>query len=236
MEPYTGYVQLGVDLGQRVDPTAIAVVEASQREIEPERWEQPTTPIFNGRDVRRIPARYETVFTVRFLSRLPLNTPYPAVYSTIVSLLDNLRAYTERKPRVLVDATGAVPAVDSISEARRGKPVVLVPTTFTHGDKLTPTGTPGKPALSLGKGYLVSRLQSLLQWKRLILPARSPEAEALRSELLNYEIKVDPDGDAKYGSFRTGQHDDLATALGLACIGDPIVEGRRGTVTMLPGL
>ena len=156
---------------------------------------------------------------------------YP-VYQTIVSLLDNLRSYTERKPRVLVDATGAIPAVDALREALRGKPVVLVPVTFTFGDRLTQTGTSGQPALSLGKGYLVSRLQSLLQWNRLILPARSPEAESLKNELLNYEIKVDPDGDAKYGAFRTGQHDDLATALGLACIGDPIVEGRRGIVVM----
>jgi hypothetical protein len=30
---------------------------------------------------------------------------------------------------------------------------------------------------------------------------------------------VDPDGDGKYGAFRTGSHDDLVTAMGLAVHG-----------------
>ena len=236
MGPYTGYVQLGVDLGQRVDPTAVCVIEASQREIEPERWEQPTSPVFTGRDVRHIPARYETVFTVRFLSRLPLNTPYPQIYATIVSLLGNLRSYTERKPRVLVDATDAIAAADSLREALRGKPVQLIAATFTHGDRYVKTGHAPHLTVSVGKAFLVNKLQTLLQWDRLVLPARSPEAAALRDELLNYEIRIDADANDKYGAFRVGSHDDLVTALGLAVLDDPIVEGRRGTVRMLPGL
>ena len=43
--------------------------------------------------------------------------------------------------------------------------------------------------------------------------------------MLDYEIKVDPDGDAKFGAFRVGSHDDLVTALGLAVLEAESVRG-----------
>ncbi len=67
----------------------------------------------------------------------------------------------------------------------------------------------------LGKGYLVSRLQALLQTDRLKLP-QTAEARQLARELLDYEIKVDQNANDHYGAFKTGAHDDLVTALGLA--------------------
>ena len=67
----------------------------------------------------------------------------------------------------------------------------------------------------LGKAYLVSRLQALLDADRLHLP-QTPEATALVEELLDYEIRVDRNGHDRYGAFRVGTHDDLVTALGLA--------------------
>jgi hypothetical protein len=39
-------------------------------------------------------------------------------------------------------------------------------------------------------------------------------------ELKVYEIKVSNDGKDTYGAI-VGKHDDLATALGLACLEDP---------------
>lgn len=72
----------------------------------------------------------------------------------------------------------------------------------------------------MGKGYLVSRLQVLLQERRVRLPASDPEAAALISELENYQIRIPPDGNEKYGAFSVGSHDDLATALGLAVLRD----------------
>jgi hypothetical protein len=35
--------------------------------------------------------------------------------------------------------------------------------------------------------------------------------------LLNYEIRVNENASAQFGAFKVGSHDDLATALGLAC-------------------
>ena len=53
--------------------------------------------------------------------------------------------------------------------------------------------------------------------------AQTAEAEATRQELLDYEIRVSEDGHDSYGAFKTGKHDDLVTALGLA-----VQKPRRG--------
>src|SRR5438093_64252 len=50
--------------------------------------------------------------------------------------------------------------------------------------------------VKLGKGWLVSRLQALLQTHRLHLPD-TQEAKTLAQELLDYEIKVDENANDK---------------------------------------
>ena len=75
----------------------------------------------------------------------------------------------------------------------------------------------------IGKAFLVNRLQTLLQHQRIHLPAGHKEAGALVEELLNYEIRVGENASAKFGAFRTGTHDDLVTALGLAVQTDSVV-------------
>jgi hypothetical protein len=87
---------------------------------------------------------------------------------------------------------------------------------FTYGDRRTKQQD---GSVSLGKAWLVSRLQALLQTGRILLP-RTQEAAALGVELLDYEIKVEQDANEKYGAFKVGSHDDLVTALGL-CVQEP---------------
>ncbi len=83
---------------------------------------------------------------------------------------------------------------------------------FTHGEKRTEQDDGN---VTLGKGYLVSRIQVLLQNGRILRP-RTMEAEALARELLDDEIRVTQNANETYGAFKTGAHDDLVTALGLA--------------------
>jgi hypothetical protein len=82
---------------------------------------------------------------------------------------------------------------------------------FTHGDR---RGVHGQQ-VSIGKAWLVSQLQALLQSGRILLP-RTAEADILARELLAYEIRVSEDANDRYGAFKVGTHDDLVTALGLA--------------------
>jgi hypothetical protein len=69
--------------------------------------------------------------------------------------------------------------------------------------------------VTLGKAFLVTNLQTLLQTGRLHLP-RTSQAERLAKELLDFEIRLEENANERYGAFRVGSQDDLVTALGLA--------------------
>lgn len=88
--PLDSRYYVGCDLGQSIDPTAIAVV----RRIEGE----PERPLFQ----------------VGHLERLPLNTPYPGVVSHVRDLLPRLPGEAE----LVIDLTGVGRPVFDLFEAR----------------------------------------------------------------------------------------------------------------------
>ncbi len=208
-----GPVTVGVDIGQKRDPTALAVAEVENRQ---------------GEDYH----------IIRRLERLPMGTTYPQVAARLKSVVAGVRtrmAWDEaerqavpswqRQPvedaalAVYVDATGVgQPVVDLLAVA--DAPIVAV--YFTYGDKRMVNGM----QMSLGKAWLVSHLQALLQTGRILLP-KTTEAEVLAQELRDYEITVDQDANDKYGAFKVGTHDDLVTALGLA------VQPQPGWITLM---
>ncbi len=209
-----GPVTIGIDIGQKHDSTALAVAEREQR---------------GGEDYHLI----------RRLERLPLRTPYHEIATRLGAIVAGVRervhqaeALRQLEPRwqrgqapeadvtVFVDATGVgKPVVDALEQA--GVHVTAV--YFTYGDRRTKQAD---GSISLGKALLVSRLQALLQTKRILLP-KTAEAAALAEELMDYEIRVDSDANDKYGAFKVGAHDDLVTALGLA------VQARAGMIEPL---
>lgn len=189
----------GCDIGQRRDPSAIAVAELERREIGD---------------------KIETNFTIRHLERLQLGTPYPSVAKRFGEVVH--RAHYKVKDHwrhvvitIYVDATGVgKPVIDLLREHITRWRVAEV--YFTYGDRRNETLEKGVQSVSLGKAYLVSRLQALLQTGRVQIPRNHREADALVQELLDYEIRVDENANDRYGAFRVGTHDDLVTALGLA--------------------
>ena len=204
-------ILIGVDVGQKRDPTAVCVAEPERRELD---------------------GRVETHFLVRHLERLPLGTPYPRVAERLAAIAGAVRQKTSSPPRVYVDATGVgQPLVDLLRGQLGSKRPVAV--YFTHGDRRRATLEGRQRIVSLGKAYLVSRLQALLQSGRLHLP-RTAEAEVLTDELLTYEIRVDEHANNRYGAFKVGTHDDLVTALGLAVQTDDVWP-RRLTLGTLRG-
>jgi hypothetical protein len=92
----------------------------------------------------------------------------------------------------------------------------LTAVVLTAGEKLT--GGLGDPEVRLSKSVMVSSLTALFEARRVKLPAHHPESQAMLDELLAYEIKVSKDGADRYEG-RVGMHDDLVTALGMACLG-----------------
>ncbi|MGE0543051.1 MAG: hypothetical protein AB7R89_23025 [Dehalococcoidia bacterium] len=188
-----GSLTIGVDIGQKVDPTAICVAEQD------ERTERDQAP----------PAMHHLI---RHMERLPLGTPYPAVSHRIAVICRGVFERTGTRPDLHLDATGVgQPVVDELVALRPAVQRVIA-CYFTHGDRRTEE----RSRVTIGKAWLVSRLQALLQGGRVHLPRQLAEAEALTRELLDYEIRVSEDANDKYGAFKVGTHDDLVTALGLA--------------------
>ena len=117
-----------------------------------------------------------------------------------------------------LDATGVgAPVVDLIRAGQR-EDVHVTAVTITAGDKC-PDSPLQRHAISMAKNWMVSRLQALLQSRRLAMP-QTDEARELARELLDFEVRVGRDAHVESGAFKTGTHDDLVTALGLAVLGE----------------
>ncbi len=231
-------VCIGVDVGKIHDPTAVAVAEVMQvhtgKYRTGEQFRKPAYidaqmqfhPTVDAQEVMR------SEYTIRHIRRVPLNTSYPEVALLLADMLCN-DLFDHRDVRCLIDVTGVGrPVYDDLCkeiDLRKqglglwmngvftiGKGIERVqvkPITFSAGEKYNrSTGV-------LAKAFLVSRLQSLLQATRVHGPDTA-EMKATTEELKVYEIKVSEDGTDQYGAI-VGKHDDLATALGLACLEDP---------------
>lgn len=198
-----GTVVIGVDIGQKQDPSAVVVVEL----LKPQ-----------GNTLKdSTGAKIVSLFYVRHVERMELGTSFVNVASRVGDIVRNLvdRNLSEQ-PRLVVDATGlGAPVTELIHDSLQGTSVTPISATFTHGDRFEVKWR--LKEWKVGKAYLVSRLQVLLQCKRIKLP-QTDEAQQLANELLEYEIKVDQDANDKYGAFKVGTHDDLVTALGLAVL------------------
>lgn len=215
-------VCVGIDVGQLHDPTAISVAEAIQKETGKHRWIKRVPPHLDKQgqfhEARDTDPVMKTEYFIRHITRLPLGMSYPKVAEHIAELLTR-PIFARRRVFVLIDVTGVGrPVYDDLCEEARlreeARRILIKPITFRSGE--TYNATTGM----LGKAFLVSRLQSLLQNERIHAPD-TREVRATTEELKVYEIKVNRDGKDQYGAFKTGTNDDLATALGLSCLEDP---------------
>jgi hypothetical protein len=182
-------VRIGVKAGQRHEPSGLCAAEILERD-----------------DL----GCAEVHFLARYLERLPAGTRFPAIAERAGEVVLRLRERRVACSRFYLDATGlGQPIVELFRQYSQG--VKVTPVYFTHGDRREADWQ----QVRLGKAYLVTRLQLLLQTRRLHLP-RTPQAESLAQELTTYEIRLPPDANDRYGAFSVGPHDDLVTALGLA--------------------
>ncbi len=158
---------------------------------------------------------------IRHLERLPIEASFPAIIDRIAEVTEGAQIRTGQRPYLYVDVTGLGQPVIDLLESRIEAHICSV--FFTHGDRRTKD----RRLVTLGKAFLVTRLQVLLQAGRMHLP-KTPESRTLRQELLEFQVRVEPDANDHYGAFRVGSYDDLVTALGLAVQTDesemPVVE------------
>ena len=188
---------LGVDLGQRQDFTAIAVVaktEEQRRERNPATWEWET----------------DTRLHLRHMRRLPLGMAYPDMVAEVCRMIAPLAKAGECT--LVVDATGVgAPVVDLFR--RSGLGCAIVPVQITGGDRESQEGGMWR----VPKRDLVIGLQVMFQERRLQISGRLAEGPALLRELMQMRVNISQTGHDSYGCWREGSHDDLVLAVSLAC-------------------
>jgi hypothetical protein len=224
---YSYYV--GVDLGQKADYTAVAVIEepvwVEPTTAEPGRWAWhlgiegsgwvSPEKIYPDALEKVITSNYyegkpaEVPLSLRHLERFELGTPYPQIVERVTAILrtEPLRG---RKCALVVDATGVgVGVVDIFVHAG----LFPIPVTIHGGE----TVHYQRPGYRVPKRDLVGAVQVLLQSERLKIVRSLPEATILRSELQNFRVKIDPrTAHDSYSHWREADHDDLVLATALA--------------------
>jgi len=135
---------------------------------------------------------------------------YPDVAEQVRRLIDapELRS----KAALTIDATGVGAAV---VDMLRKSGLTFDAVTITGGDTESLQGWYG---WRVPKRDLIGGLQVLLQSGRLKIAYTLEHAETLKSELLNFRVKVNiSTGHDSYEAWREGDHDDLVLATALAC-------------------
>jgi hypothetical protein len=177
---------IGLDLGQSQDYTALSVLRVM--------------PQLEGKPVLQC----------GHLERFKLGTKYPAIVDSVVQLTQR-RELGENWSLVL-DATGVGKAVvDMFTDALGSQKSRLAAVTITAGNSVTG----GRMSYGVPKKDLVTTLLVLLESGRLVF-ADLPEMPQLSAEMLDFRVKITESGNAIWGSWREGSHDDLVLSVAMA--------------------
>jgi hypothetical protein len=184
-------VFIGLDLGQKRDHSAIAVVEREEKRLA---W-MPSVP---------------ECMRIRYLQRIPLGTPYMKVVEQVSEIVRH--PMLDGRSRLVADATGVgAPVVDLLKAAHL--PCSLTPVTITSGDRAHSQGD----HWHVPKRDLLTNLLVLLEAGQLRIPRKLGEAGALVRELSAVKMRHRPGGVMRMGADGSGEHDDLVMAVALAC-------------------
>jgi hypothetical protein len=189
---------VGLDLGKRQDPTALAVVERRERE--------------NG-EIDRVSyeRRREVLVNVRHLERLALGTSYVDVADYVGALVR--RPELAGRCTLVVDATGVGDAVMELLRMQRMPGCTLVPVKITGGERESKEGSTWR----VPKRDLIEGVQVMFEKQELGIAQELGDSEQLVTEMMNMRVTVGANGQELIDNWRTGTHDDLVFAVALAC-------------------
>lgn len=235
------FYYVGLDLGQSQDYTALAVLETQlwtgplvdwadvgvffPEDVEPGGWVSPSAVGPGAAErILAVNTRYgagplapDAPVFVRHLQRFELGTRYTEIVRSVRRLLSREPFRRRmRYTRLLVDKTGVgAGVVDSFYE-HGVRPLQVT----IHGGSAVTEEPPREGALGyrVPKRDLVSAVQVLLQNGSLKIAPRLELAPALKRELLNFRVKIDPKtAHDSYEHWREHDHDDLVLAVAMAC-------------------
>jgi hypothetical protein len=186
---------VGLDLGQRRDHSAVALVEKLER-VRP--WGPPD---------------FEA-FLVRHLERMPLGTTYPQVVERVCAMVGMVGR--SGPCELVVDATGVgAPVVDMLR--REGPACDISSVTITGGEKESVVPGRGGGHYNVPKRDLIASVQLALEKGELRISGLLRYADTLVEELVDVRKTAREGGRDRVGAERAGEHDDLVIALALAC-------------------
>jgi hypothetical protein len=189
---------IGLDLGQKGDFTAIAVVEFREH--------------VEGRDPATYQPKLATWLDVRHLERVPLGTSYPDVVEHVRQLVDSDEL--RQRSTLIVDATGVgTPVLDLLMRA--GLECAVIGVTITGGERQSS----GPDGWRVPKRDLITGLQLRLETGELRMSKGVPMGQTLVREMMDMRVNMSDTGHETYAATRSGSHDDLVLAVALACWG-----------------
>jgi len=206
---------LGLDLGQRHDFTALAILDR-------------TVSLTGHTDPVTFQRQTSTSLCFRHLHRYPIGTSYTTITDDLRRLVSSPQL--SGQSTLVLDATGiGGPVLDLLRAARLACP--LIPVTITGGDN--PSVNRG--SYRVPKRDLILALQIALDAGDITIASELPETPALLDELAQFRIRISASGHDSY-SAPSGAHDDLIIAASLA-----LWRANRRTYTLgvphpLPGL
>ena len=192
---------VGLDLGQRADYTALAVIQSVM--------EGPASSAGSHKELH-----------LRHLERYPLRTPYPEIADKVAALMGDPALSPEERigfrlrrtpPRLIVDATGVGTAVSDLLKTRGLR---FTRVTITGGDKVNRVAG-GYRVL---KRDLVAALEVPFHKGSLKVAEGLVLWPALQEELLTFRRKINlQTAHDSYEHWRDSDQDDLVLATALAC-------------------
>lgn len=201
-------INIGVHIGDIHTDKAICVTEVSQIDTGKTKGEATSLGHHDEYGVWHGPQGIEkvmaTIYTVRFMDKIPHSASYPDIAAYLANVLSD-KPLEGRKAHMLVNISdvGNPAWKDMKKEIERiVQGVQLSPIKFVSGENYN------RSLGTLGKSFLVSRVQSLIQNSYLRGPG-IPNMEATCNELLVYN-----EGDE--GSIK-----ERPIALALSCLEDP---------------
>ncbi|MEP6714457.1 MAG: hypothetical protein ABJC09_02720 [Terriglobia bacterium] len=186
---------VGLDVGQRRDHAAIAVVERMDL------FEYGQAPAFHS-------------VHVRYLRRIPLGTSYAEIVAGVQRLL--WREPLQGQCALVVDSTGVgAPVVEMLKDS--GLDCEISAVTISGGEQEVRNGSfAGVTRWSVPKQDLIAGVQLLLEKDQLRIARELRDGGALVRELMDVRSVTKENGRTRIGADGGGQHDDLVIALALA--------------------
>jgi hypothetical protein len=145
-------------------------------------------------------------FRVAHLERLPLRTPYTAQLARIFAIKNRL----PRATQLIIDVTGIGKGLFDMAVEQHLDPIgVVIHSGFEVHRR------PYDSIITVPKMRLVAELDKRLQSNDIFVHESLKDWPALRRELLNFRPEITRAGTETWNA-RSGEHDDLVIALGLA--------------------